>query len=187
MYRFGSLVMATLVAAGLAYGKEKEGKAAAPAGVAPGDKAPAFSMSATGGGVSLKDYNGRWLVLVFYPKAFAPRDKAQMASLREAYPALRAMNAAVLGVSMDPLKILEEFRNDLKLPFALACDAGKSVSAAYGALGLGDLFSARKTVIVDPQGKVAAVLDKIREKNPGEQVVEAVRALQPAPNVPQSR
>ena len=152
-----------------------------PAGPAVGSKAPAFSLSAGGSAVTLTEYKGRWLLLVFYPKAFAPRDIEEMTALREAYAELKGMNADVLGVSMDPPAVAERFRREQKLPFALASDTDKSVSTAYGALGLGGLFSTRKTMVIDPQGNVAAVIEKIKEKSHGRQALRALRELQAQP------
>ncbi len=179
--RITSLLLAThLVFPLLVFGADKPAPPP-PAGPAMGSKAPGFTLAGVGGDASLHAFKGRWLVLVFYPKAFAPRDIEQMSSLREAYAELRNMNAAVLGVSMDPPAVVARFHQERQLPFALASDTGKRVSSAYGALGLGGLFSTRKTVLIDPQGNVAAVIEKIREKNHGRQVVRALRELQAKP------
>lgn len=165
----------------LVWGKDNDApKAITPLPV-PGQQAPAFSLPATGGKASLKDFRGKYLVLVFYPKAFAPRDSKQMADLREVHAALRSLNAEVLGVSMDPLNVAEEFHKKLKLPFNLASDLDKTVSAHYGAMGLGELFSARKTFIIDPQGRIVVLLDKIKDNNHGDQVLQAIKALQSVP------
>ncbi len=166
-------------AAVLVWGKGK-GASTDPA-PGPGQPAPAFSLPATVGKASLKDFRGKYLVLVFYPKAFAPRDNNEMTGLKEVHAALQSLNADVLGVSMDPLTVAIDFHAKLKLPFALASDLDKTVSAHYGVLGLGELFSARKTFIIDPQGRIAVVLDKIKEKNHGAQVLHAIKALQSAP------
>ncbi len=179
--KFWISCLALMGAAVLAFGKDKAApKSVAPV-PAPGQQAPGFSLAATGGKASLKDYKGRFLVLVFYPKAFAPRDSKQMSDLAEVHGALKSMNAEVLGVSMDPLNIAADFRQTLKLPFTLASDLDKTVSAQYGALGLGELFSARKTFIIDPKGRIAVVFDKVKDNNHGAQVLQAVKALQAAP------
>ena len=144
-------------------------------------KAPGFTMAAfPGGKARLKDYQGKWLALCFYPKANAPKDVLQMVSLREAFPEIQKMNGAVLGVSMDPPAVVEKFQKDQALPFPLACDTTKEVSTAYGALGLGGLFSSRRTILINPEGQIAGVIDKCPEKNYGSRVVEKLKSLQAA-------
>jgi len=137
-------------------------------------------LPASVGKATLRQFRGGWLVLVFFPKAFAPRDTEELESLRDVFPDLKRMKADVLAVSMDPPSVNARFRRELKLPFELASDTQKTVSAAYGAMGLGRLFSARKTVLIDPQGRIAARLDKVREKRHGAQVLKALREAQSA-------
>jgi peroxiredoxin Q/BCP len=173
--------LALMGAAVLAWGKDNEAPKAPVPGPLPGQQAPAFSLPATDGKASLKGYKGKYLVLMFYPKAFAARDSKQMVDLKEVYPALQSLNAEVLGVSMDPLNVAVEFRQKLKLPFALASDLDKTVSSHYKAMGLLEQFSARKTFIIDPQGRIAVVLDKVKDSNHGAQVLQAIQALQKAP------
>lgn len=154
--------------------------AGAEEGPAVGASAPAFELPASVGKATLRQFRGGWLVLVFFPKAFAPRDTEELESLRDVFPDLKRMKADVLAVSMDPPSVNARFRRELKLPFELASDTQKTVSAAYGAMGLGRLFSARKTVLIDPQGRIAARLDKVREKRHGAQVLKALREAQSA-------
>ena len=185
--RMRSFLMILLAVAALsATAKEKDKKKAAQAAPAPAAsgmaKAPGFSLTAfPGGKARLKDFQGKWLVLCFYPKANAPKDVLEMSSLREAWPQIQKLNATLLGISMDPPAVVEKFQKDLALPFALACDVDKQASTAYGALGLGGLFSARKAVIIDPQGRLAGEMDKGPEKQYGARVIETLKSLQARP------
>ncbi|MFO7534290.1 MAG: redoxin domain-containing protein [Kiritimatiellia bacterium] len=178
--RLMAAILILFLVAGAGYGKEKKAEKSSPAaGPAAGEKAPGFSLPAfPGGKVRLKDFEGRWLALMFYPKARAPKDTAQMASVRDAWPQIKGLNAAVLGVSMDPPGVIAEFQKEQRLPFALACDADKGASTAYHALGLGGLFSSRRVIFIDPQGRVAGILDKCPEKQYGPRIVETLKALQ---------
>lgn len=184
------LMILLAVAAVSAPAKDKDKKKSEPAAPAPaasaiGQKAPGFSLAAfPGGKARLKDFQGKWLVICFYPKANAPKDVLEMASLREAWPQIQKLNASLLGVSMDPPAVVEKFQRDQALPFTLACDVEKQASTAYGALGLGGLFSARKAVIIDPQGRLAGEIDKGPEKQYGARVIETLRALQAAARPP---
>lgn len=188
-YFLGLVLLAVLAAGAPAKDKDPERSKPEPAkpaevALAAGQKAPAFSLQAfPAGKVRLKDFQGKWLALCFYPKANAPKDVMQMASLREVWPELVKREVAVLGVSMDPSAVVEKFRTEQALPFSLACDETKSVSAAYGALGLGGLFSTRRAVLINPQGVVVDIIDKCPEKQYGPRILERIKALQ-APGKP---
>jgi peroxiredoxin Q/BCP len=143
--------------------------------------APAFSLPSTSGRkISLADFRKRWLVLVFFPKAGAVRDVQQMKSLKDAWPECRARGAEILAVSMDPLAVLQKFKQDLDLPFELASDEQRRASEAYGAMGIGGLFSARKTFLIDPEGRLVRTLDRVREKEHGRQVLQVLEEAQTA-------
>ncbi len=165
-----------------AFAREKPAPAGPAAAVpALGQKAPGFTVPAfPGGKARLGDFQGKWLALCFYPKANAPKDIVQMSSLREAWPGLQGINAAILGISMDPPGVVEKFQSEQNLPFQLGCDTSKNVSAAYGALGLGGLFSTRRAVIINPQGLVVDVVDRCPEKHYGARLIEKIKALQAA-------
>ncbi len=183
--RFYFLAMlAALAVSASAKEKGDSPKPDAAAALAAGQKAPSFSLDAfPGGRARLKDFQGKWLVLCFYPKANAPKDILQMNSIKGVWPQIQDLNASVLGVSMDPSAVVEKFQKDLALPFSLAVDSDKNASAAYGALGIGGLFSTRRAVFIDPQGRVADILERCPEKQYGARVVEKLKALQP--NKPQ--
>jgi peroxiredoxin Q/BCP len=187
MFRLLLPIMLVLSPSLCAVAQEKEKSAQekpAPVVLKTGEKAPGFTVNAfPGGKASLKDYDGKWLVLVFYPKAFAPKDASQMKSLSESWPAIKELNAVILGVSMDPPAVVERFQKEQNLPFALASDDSKAVSAAYGAVGLGKLFSSRRVFFIDPKGRLAGTLDRCPEAKYGEKVVEMLKALQ-APAAP---
>lgn len=176
--RVMAAILILVLAAGAVFGKDKKPEPA-PSGPAVGEKAPGFTLPAfPGDRVRLKEFEGRWLALMFYPKANAPKDTVQMASVRGAWAEIKGLNAAVLGVSMDPPGVVEKFQKEQQLPFALACDTDKAASTAYGALGLGGLFSSRRVIFIDPQGRVAGVLDRCPEKHYGPRIVEMLKNLQ---------
>ena len=143
--------------------------------------APSFSLPTTAGkAITLSTYRNRWLVLVFFPKAHAQKDIQQMQSLKEFWPEISARGAQILGVSMDSVPVLRRFKESLGLPFELASDEEKRASESYGALGIGGLYSARKTFIIAPNGRIVRTLDRVREKEHGRQVLQALEAAQAA-------
>lgn len=144
-----------------------------------GDPAPAFEAPATGGKtIRLADYQGKWLILYFYPKSGTPGCTREACSLRDGMEGLEAVQAVVLGVSVDPLSAQEEFKKEHNLPFDLLSDEKKEISKAYNALGALELMSLRKTFIISPVGKIAHIIEAVDTAKHAEQVTEALTILQ---------
>ena len=147
--------------------------------VQPGEPAPDFKAASTAGReLSLSDFNGKWLVLYFYPKSFTPGCTSQTCSLRDGYQDIQALSATILGVSLDKLETQEKFKAEHKLPFDLLSDADGVVAKAYDVLSFGGFMAKRVTFIIDPEGKVAKVIDSVNTGDHDAQVAEALRQLQ---------
>ncbi len=98
-----------------------------------GDKAPAFDMTADGGGrISLKDLKGRKAVLYFYPKDDTPGCTAESCAFRDNLPAFGKLDAQIVGISKDSPASHDKFKAKYKLNFPLASDEDGSVCKAYG-------------------------------------------------------
>lgn len=101
-----------------------------------GEQAPQFELTSDKGEtVKLSDFQGRKVVLYFYPKADTPGCTTQACALRDAYPQIEAKDAVVIGVSPDEPKALAKFREKHNLPFILLSDPDHAVAEAYGAWG----------------------------------------------------
>ena len=101
-----------------------------------GDPAPQFSLPAsTGDTISLKDLEGKKVVLYFYPKDDTPGCTKEACSFRDADSELQSAGVVVLGVSADNLQSHEKFVNKYNLSFPLLADEDKAVATAYGAWG----------------------------------------------------
>ena len=122
--------------------------------VAVGDRAPAFTLPATGGGtVSLADFAGTPVVLVFYPGDDTPVCTKQLNSYNDDLAQFEALNAQVLGISAQSVESHERFAAKHGFRFPLLSDTDKAVATAYGTLGpLG--FPRRSVFIVDSDGVV---------------------------------
>lgn len=132
-----------------------------------GGKAPAFSLkNQRGVEVQLKDFSGRYLVLYFYPKALTPGCTTQSCAMRDIKQDLDALGVEVLGISPDPAAKLQKFRDKHQLNFDLLADEEHAVAEAYGVwrlkkfMGREFMGVIRTTFIIDPNGKIAGVLDK---------------------------
>ncbi len=138
--------------------------------IRPGDAAPAFSGKTTDGStVSLKDYQGKKLVVYFYPMDDTPGCTKQACSLRDFNKDIAAKGAEILGVSTQDEASHRKFAEKYKLNFPLLADTDQSVGKAFGVIGGGGLLAAAKsfagladrvTFIIDEKGKVTHVLDK---------------------------
>lgn len=105
------------------------------------------------------DFRGSWLVLYFYPRDDTPLCTGQAEGFRDAMSELKALGAAVCGVSVDDSESHAEFARSYNLPFVLLADKGGAVAARYGSLrNFGFMkFAKRNTFLIDPQGRVARV------------------------------
>jgi peroxiredoxin Q/BCP len=119
-----------------------------------GDSAPDFELLATGGRtVRLADFEGRWLVLAFYPGDFTLVCTRQFCSYRDAADRLDELDAEVLGVSPQTIESHERFRAKYGLTVPLLADPEREMIRAYGVLGPGGMVR-RSVFIVDPEGIV---------------------------------
>jgi thioredoxin-dependent peroxiredoxin len=119
-----------------------------------GDPAPAFTLPSTGGvPVSLSDYLGRPIVLVFYPGDDTPVCTKQLNSYNDDLAQFEALDAQVLAISAQGIDSHEKFSGKHGFKFPLLADTDKAVAAAYGTLGpIG--FPRRSVFIIDAHGTI---------------------------------
>jgi peroxiredoxin Q/BCP len=133
--------------------------AAACAGPSPevGSQAPGFNLQDQNGDWhDLTDYDGQWLAIYFYPKDDTPGCTTEACNFRDNIYAFKAINAAVVGVSVDDVDSHQEFASKYELPFTLLADPEGEVCDAYGVLRdykVGKLAS-RQSFLVNPEGVI---------------------------------
>jgi len=144
-----------------------------------GDKAPDFKTNDQDGNeVKLSSFKGKKVVLYFYPKDMTPGCTAQACDLRDNYKALQKAGYEVLGISSDDEKAHKKFIAKEKLPFTLLADTDKSVHAKYGTwveksmYGRKYMGTARTTFIIDEQGVIEEVIEKVDTKNHTGQILK---------------
>jgi peroxiredoxin Q/BCP len=130
--------------------------------LSPGDKAPTFKLSdADGNTVSLADYQGRRVVVYFYPAASTPGCTKQACDFRDSLKDLDGAGIDVVGISPDKPAKLAKFRDAEQLTFPLLSDPERTVLTAYGAYGEKKMYGKtvqgviRSTFVVDEKGKIA--------------------------------
>lgn len=152
-----------------------------PNDVASGEAAPTFERESTHGTQRLQDYQGRWVVLYFYPKDETPGCTAEACDFRDALP---GMDAAVLGVSPDSLESHQQFQENHQLPFPLIADEDHSLAKTYGAWGEKQSYGKtvvgmiRSTFIIDPQGRIAEAMRNVKATGHVERVRKRLAELQ---------
>lgn len=145
-----------------------------------GDRVPDFiSKDQDGTIIKLSDYAGKKLVVFFYPRANTPGCTAEACNLRDNYTELKAAGYELLGVSEDTSKKQSNFKNKYDLPFPLLADEDHTVIDAFGVWGpkkfMGREFEGilRTTFIVDEEGVIEKVIEKVKTKDHAAQLLNA--------------
>jgi thioredoxin-dependent peroxiredoxin len=136
--------------------------------------APSFNLPTnTGDGqVSLSDYQGKWVVLYFYPKDFTSGCTLEARRFQQDIAKYSDRQTQIVGVSADSVDSHAEFCDSEGLKFPLLADTDGKVSKAYGSwLGI---FSMRHSFIIDPQGTLRATFTNI---NPSTHSLEVLTKL----------
>jgi peroxiredoxin Q/BCP len=164
--------------------KRASAKAVVKAVLAEGAAAPAFRLPRDGGdSVSLSDFAGQKLVVFFYPRADTPGCTKEAIDFTRLKSDFAATGTAVLGVSADPVKAQEAFRNKHQLAVPLISDERHEMLEAYGAWGEKSLYGRtfmgiiRTTVLIGADGRLARVWRNVRVDGHAEAVLEAARAF----------
>ncbi|NQV75269.1 MAG: thioredoxin-dependent thiol peroxidase [Bacteroidetes bacterium] len=147
-----------------------------------GQKAPEFTANDQNGkSVSLSNFAGKSIILYFYPKDDTPGCTAEACSFRDNYESLLAEGFEVLGVSTDDEKSHLKFIGKYNLPFSLIADAEKKIVEAYGVWVEKNMYGkkymgvSRKTFIIDKNGMIRKIIDKVDTKNSSAQVLEILK------------
>jgi peroxiredoxin Q/BCP len=137
-----------------------------------GDKAPAFALKDQHGElVRLSGFKGRRVVVYFYPKADTPGCTQQSCNLQDAFPQLKKLKAAVVGISPDTVEKQKKFADKYGLKFQLLADTEHKVAESWGVWGEKSLYGrkfmgiVRSAFVVDEKGKLAGVFYKVSPKD----------------------
>ena len=144
-----------------------------------GDKVPNFiSTDQNGNTVSLSDFQGKKLVVFFYPAANTPTCTVEACNLRDHYNELTDAGYEILGVSKDTQRKQKNFSDKYDFPYPLLADTDKTVIEAFGVWGpkkfMGRTYDGihRKTFIINEEGSVSKVIDKVKSKQHAAQILD---------------
>jgi peroxiredoxin Q/BCP len=168
--------------------KQSDANVAAPPGktapLSEGAKAAAFQLPRDGGSsVTLAGYLGKKLVIFFYPRADTPGCTKEAIDFTRLSGAFADSQTAVLGVSADPLKAQEAFRDKHQLSVPLVSDETHEMLQAYGVWSEKSMYGktflgiVRTTVLIDSRGKIARIWRNVKVDGHADEVLAAAQAL----------
>jgi peroxiredoxin Q/BCP len=147
-----------------------------------GDKAPDFSgIDQEGKVITLSSFSGKKLVLYFYPKDNTPGCTAEACDLRDNYEKFLSLGYYVAGVSKDSEKSHKGFAEKFSLPFPLIADTDGKIIETYDAWGekkfMGKRYMGiiRKTFVIDEDGIITDIIEKVDTKNHAAQIIPPSR------------
>ncbi|QOY54347.1 thioredoxin-dependent thiol peroxidase [Candidatus Sulfurimonas marisnigri] len=134
--------------------------------------------------ICLRDLKGKWIVLYFYPKDNTPGCTTEACEFTEALPDFNDLNAIVLGVSADTTKKHRQFMEKHEIDVTLLSDEDTSMMQEYGVWQMKKNYGkeymgiVRTTFIIDPEGVVKGVFEKVRVKEHVQKVKSELESLQ---------
>ena len=144
-----------------------------------GEKVPDFQgVDQDGKTISYQDFSGKKLVVFFYPKASTPGCTAEACDLRDNETALKAQGYQLVGVSADSVERQKKFADKYELPFPLLADENHEILNAFGVWGpkkfMGKEYDGihRTTFIVNEEGIITDVIEKVKTKEHAKQILE---------------
>lgn len=148
------------------------------------DKLPSIPFKATNDQQgNLQDYQGKWLVLYFYPKDATPGCTTEGQNFRDAYAQFQALNAVIFGISRDNLTCHEKFKKNQDFPFELIDDSDENLCQLFDVIKMKNMYGKkvrgieRSTFIIDPHGVVRHVFRKVSVAGHVDEVLDVLRGL----------
>ena len=145
-----------------------------------GSDAPSFNLQDQNGDWhKLAEYRGQWLAIYFYPKDDTPGCTKEACNFRDNIYAFKAIDAAVVGISVDDVESHKKFADKYKLPFTLLADSDNTTATAYGVLKDYKLLklASRQSFLVDPEGKIAKHYADVDPDTHTEEVLADIKTL----------
>lgn len=141
-----------------------------------GKKAPEFTLPGSDGKEhSLSDYKGKSVILYFYPKDDTPGCTIEAKGFSNAHEEYQEANAVVLGVSRDSLASHDKFIDKLGIPFVLLSDENGRTAEDYHAVKDGSTSFQRKTYLIDAEGNLKKIYDKVKPDDHAAEILEELR------------
>ena len=146
-----------------------------------GQTAPGFTLpNQEGNHISLSQYKGKWVVVYFYPRDMTSGCTIEAHNFQNDISKFEALNAVVLGVSVDSVESHQKFCAKDGLHFKLLSDTGHGVVKEYGSLAnyMGVKIAKRNTFLIDPQGKIVKEWIGVDPNHASSEVLDALHTMQ---------
>lgn len=147
-----------------------------------GKKAPDFTLpDQNGNKVSLKNFKGKKVVLYFYPKDNTSGCTKEACNFRDDFPKFKKTDAVIIGVSPDSVSSHKKFADKYNLPFTLLSDEEKNLLEKYGVWKEKSMYGKkymgveRTTFIIDEDGKIKKIFNKVKVDGHNTEVMEALK------------
>ena len=121
---------------------------------------------------NLKDFSGKWLLLFFYPKDDTPGWTIEAQAFGESLKQFEEIDAVIFGVSQDTVSSHKRFRDKYRFPVNLLADPEKQMSEDY------DSVKKRKSFLIDPQGNLIKIYNKVKPAEHAKEVFEDLIRIQ---------
>lgn len=182
------VAMSTILLAGWGWLWPSGGRAETALPVRVGQAAPDFTLNDQNGmPVTLSEFRGdQTVVLYFYPKDDTPGCTKQACSFRDDLARFQALNARVLGVSVDGLDAHRAFAEKYKLTFPILSDEEHRVSRAYGVLSgfAGFTFAKRTTFVIDPNGVIRRIFTDVDPNDHAAEILQYLKSASDSASAP---
>lgn len=149
--------------------------------IAAGQLAPDFTLPTDSGeSLTLSSLRGQWVVLYAYPKDDTSGCTTEACEFRDLFPRFKKGKAVILGISPDSVKSHVKFKAKYELPFTLIADEEKVALQAYDIWKEKSMYGRkymgveRTTFVIDPDGKIAKVFEKVKPAGHAEEVMAAI-------------
>lgn len=131
----------------------------------------------------LEDYQGKWVLVYFYPKDDTTGCTKEACGIRDAWPKFSDVDAVILGISADSVESHKKFEGKYKLPFTLLSDPDKEVINKYGVWKEKSMYGrkymgiSRESFLIDPKGNIAKHYEKVKPAIHAEEVIKDLNSL----------
>lgn len=149
-----------------------------------GSPVPNFEAISTGDkSIQLSDYRGKYLILYFYPRDNTPGCTTEGQNFRDKIAKFSALNAVILGVSRDSVRVHEGFKAKQNFPFDLLSDQEEKLCTLFDVIKMKNMYGKkvqgieRSTFLIDPNGILIHEWRKVKVKVHIDEVLQTLKEL----------